>query len=144
MKHHLGYLPAMAAVVSLLLTCGCRQNENTQAAGPEDTVKAFCKAVAAGEFCTVKELCDTVAMKEYIGKHMQAWEMLEKDDSSSLMIAGEILSSAELTIEDVARKEDMRVVHYTISIPDGKRKSKTAYVKKEDDKWRVMEIADRN
>lgn len=133
-----------ALVAVLLLTRGCRGNESTAERGPEETVAAFCKAVAVGRFAEAKAFCDTLTMNEYILKYSKAWEMLEKKDSASLAISAEILSRSEIEFTGTGKDGDRRHITYIISADEGMRKEKTATVRKVEGEWKVEAITDRN
>lgn len=134
----------VATVVMLALTaCGNGKADKIAEMGPEQTLEAFCRAVASGEFDKATVLCDTTAMKEYIEAYAQAWEMQAKADSSATAIAGAVLSDAEITIEDVIREGERRHIIYIMDAGNGLRKDKKATVKKEEGVWKVEQITDR-
>lgn len=134
----------VATVVMLALTaCGNGKADKVAEMGPEQTLEAFCRAVASGEFDKATVLCDTTAMKEYIEAYAQAWEMQAKADSSATAIAGAVLSDAEITIEDVIREGERRHIIYIMDAGNGLRKDKKATVKKEEGVWKVEQITDR-
>lgn len=134
----------VATVVMLALTaCGNGKADKVTEMGPEQTLEAFCRAVASGEFDKATVLCDTTAMKEYIEAYAQAWEMQAKADSSATAIAGAVLSDAEITIEDVIREGERRHIIYIMDAGNGLRKDKKATVKKEEGVWKVEQITDR-
>lgn len=134
----------VATVVMLALAaCGNGKADKVAEMGPEQTLEAFCRAVASGEFDKATVLCDTTAMKEYIEAYAQAWEMQAKADSSATAIAGAVLSDAEITIEDVIREGERRHIIYIMDAGNGLRKDKKATMKKEEGVWKVEQITDR-
>lgn len=139
----IGGITVGALVAFLLLIRGCEKEEKTVELGPEETVEAFCRAVAGGDFEAAMSLCDTMAMKTYIEKYAEAWRMLEKQNNSVVSIAGTSLANAEINIDDIAKEGDRRHISYTIEAGEGLVKEKTATVKKEEGVWKVEEITDR-
>lgn len=134
-----GVVIGIAAAV-VILTCGKGKSDSM---GPEETVEAFCKAVTAGEWDEAEALCDTLAMKEYLDSHKEAWEELRKEDENILKIAEALLADTVMTIEDVKKEDDRRVISYTLTA-DGNSKTKKATLKKEEGEWRVEGITDAN
>ena len=54
-------------LTAIVVLAGCRQGtEKEQAISPEQTVEAFCRAVASGDMSQAQSLCDTVAMEGYL------------------------------------------------------------------------------
>ena len=136
-------LGAMAAIILTVAGCGGGNEKKAgEAMGPEETVEAFCRAVARGDFAAAMTLCDTTAMSPYIRKYAEAWDMLAKKDSGATAIAGAILSEAEFVFEKTVKDGDSRTMTYTIG-KDGMTKRKTATVKKEEGVWKVERITDR-
>ena len=136
----------MAAVAAAMLTaasCGNGKTDKAVEMGPEQTLEAFCRAVASGEFDRATAFCDTTAMKEYIEAYAQAWVMQAKADSSATAIAGGVLSEAEITVEDVTREGEKRHILYIMDAGNGLMKEKKATVKKEEGVWKVERITDR-
>jgi len=111
--------------------------------GPEETVEAFCRAVTAGQWSQAEALCDTLSMKEYMDSHKEAWATLQAEDSCTLAIAEAILADTVMTIEEVRKEDDRRVVSYTLAA-DGNSKTRMAVLKKEAGEWRVERITDAN
>lgn len=138
-------ISAMIAAAMMLVATACGNGKADKVAemGPEQTLEAFCRAVASGEFDKAAALCDTTAMKEYIEAYAQAWEMQAKADSSATAIAGGLLSEAEITVEDVTREGEKRHIIYIMDAGNGLRKEKKATVKKEEGAWKVEQITDR-
>lgn len=127
----------------LILAAGCGGQQGEKAVmGPEETVEAFCRAVAGGDFAEAADYCDLQTMKSYIDERSEAWDMLQKKDSSAVAIASAILSEADIKFEDTVREDNRRHISFTISFMDDIKK-KTATVKKEGDAWKVEAITDR-
>ncbi len=131
---------AGAAAVMMLMAAGCGEKK-AAVMGPDETVEAFCRAVAAGRFEEAKSLCDTVTMKGYIEKYAQAWNMLTEKDSKATAIASASLADADIMVEDIAKDGDRRIITYVIAAGDMDKK-KTATVRKEDGVWKVERITD--
>lgn len=130
--------------LTLMMMAGCRERKaETVNLGPEETVEAFCRAVAGGEFEKAKTLCDTVAMNGYIERYSEALTMQARKDSGAVAIATAELAKSEFAIDDVVRNGESRQVHYTIATGDGMNKKKTATVKRTEGVWKVEEITDR-
>lgn len=129
----------LAAIVAL---AGCRQGtEKEQTLSPEQTVEAFCRAVAAGDMAQARSLCDTAEMDDYLQDWADKWAELERKDSNALKIASGILSNADINVLDTGRDGEKRIVRYTIEV-DGKVKTRSAVVRKEEGAWRVESITD--
>ena len=131
-----------AVVAGLVILAGCC-GSNEKAMGPEETVEAFCRAVAAGKFEKAKELCDTVAMKDYIDTYAEEMETMARRDSGAVAIAAATLAAGRFTVDDMTRDGDSRQIFYTIDAGDGMSKKKTATVRKTEGVWKVEEITDR-
>ena len=130
-----------AVVAGIAILAGCGRGE--KAMGPEETVEAFCRAVTAGQWSQAEALCDTLSMKEYIDSHKEAWATLQAEDSCTLAIAEAILADTVMTVEEVRKEDDRRVVSYTLAA-DGNSKTRMAVLKKEAGEWRVERITDAN
>ena len=111
--------------------------------GPGETVEAFYRAMAGGELEQAKQLCDTLAMRDYLLAYSQAWGKELKQNDNVASIASSILADADITINEMKREGDKRLVFYTIDAGDGLKKDKIAVVKKEEGAWRVENITDR-
>lgn len=120
-----------------------RHNEGKEVMGPEETLETFCRAVAAGQWQEAMALCDTVGMKEYLDSHRKTWKILQSKDSSALAIASGILAGTEISVSEVRKEGDRRVITYTLTA-EGCSKTKEATVKKEEGAWRVERITDAN
>ena len=134
-----------ALAVLLLMAEGCaeRSGGRTEVTlGPEETVEAFCRAVAGLDFEKAMSLCDTTAMNGYIRQYVQAWDMMARKDSGATAIAAASLAGAEFTVEDMAREGDRRMITYTIAAGKDMSKKKTAVVRKEEGAWKVEKITD--
>ena len=131
------------ALTLMLAGCGNRQAETVNL-GPEETVEAFCRAIAGGEFDEAKEFCDTATMTGYIARYAEALEAQARRDSGAVAIAAAELAKTEFTVEDIVKDGEFRHVHYTISAGEGMNKKKTATVKKTEEGWKVEDITDRS
>ena len=127
----------------IVLLCGCKGGEKSVEMGPAETVEAFCKAVAAQQWDKAQELCDTVGMKEYIDTYKTAFDKFTKEDEGAAKVAGSILGEAKVTITDVRKENDVRIVTYTLEA-DGLSKTNKATLKKEEGEWRVEKITEAN
>lgn len=110
--------------------------------GPEEVVNAFTMAVATGDFETAASLCDTCSMKDYIDSCQDTWNRLSQEDSSALSIAAAILSEMEFKVEDIDKEKERTSVTYTLE-GHGNKKTKTAFVKKEEGEWKVTGLTDK-
>lgn len=138
------FLATAAALMLLAAGCRGREEKNTGAVlGPEQTVEAFCKAVAAGKIDGAMALCDTMTMKGYIESYTTAWDMQTRTDSSATAIAAAVLADAEFTVEDVVKDGDKRHILYIMDAGNGLKKEKKATVRKDDGVWKVEQITDR-
>lgn len=139
MKHKI-----FITIAAMLMMAGCgERKEETVNLGPEETVEAFCRAVAGGEFEKAKTLCDTVAMNGYIERYSEALTMQARKDSGAVAIAAAELAKTVFTVDDIVRDGENRHVHYTICAGEGMNKKKTATVKRTEGVWKVEEITDR-
>ena len=147
MKLNIKYLSfALGIIAGIVLSVTLLKrgdSDRSTEMGPGETVDAFYRAMAAGEFEQAKHLCDTLTMGDYLLVYSQAWgkELQENDDVAS--IASGILADADITINELKREGDKRLVFYTIDAGDGLKKDKIAVVKKEEGAWRVENITDR-
>lgn len=128
-------------IIAMLLLGGCAGGEKKAVMSPEETVEAFCRAVAGGDMEKACGLCDTESMKTYLESWNTTWEQLEKKDSSALRIAAGILSDAEFSIDRSEKEGDKRTVTYTIKT-EGQSKSRKATLKREEGEWRVEGLTD--
>lgn len=128
-------------VAVLVILAGCNGAEKEKVMGPEQTVEAFCRAVTAGEWAEAEALCDTLSMKEYLDSYKEAWETLHKEDSCAMAIAKGILSGTVMSVDDIRKEDDRRIISYTLTA-DGNRKARKAVVRKEEGAWRVERISD--
>lgn len=127
-------------ISSIISGCGNAEVKKAEM-GPEAVVEAFNRAITAGDFATAYSLCDTVSMKGYLDSYVEAWETLQREDSSALAIASSLLSGAVLEISKVEKDGEGKIVYYTLEA-DGHRKERKAIVKKEEGEWKVQEITD--
>ena len=140
MMEKIRYIILIAAAV---IACSCSQTgKQEKALGPEETVEAFCKAMACGDFTAARELCDTVSMASYIGACQERWDNMARMDSALVDIAAALLSSAQIEINETVKDGECRKVFYTIDATMGMKKEKVATVKKEEGAWRVGMISD--
>lgn len=128
------------AAALVLASCG-GQGGKEKEMGPEEVIERFNRAITAGDFATAKELCDTLTMKEYIDSYAEAWDVLQKEDSSALAIASDLLSGVVLDIEKIEKADEGKAVYYTLEA-DGHTKTRKAIVKKTEGIWKVAEITD--
>jgi hypothetical protein len=128
-------------VAVLVILAGCKGVEKEKVMGPEQTVEAFCRAVTAGEWAEAEALCDTLSMKEYLDSYKEAWETLHKEDSCAMAIAKGILAGTVMSVDDIRKEDDRRIISYTLTA-DGNRKARKAVVRKEEGAWRVERISD--
>lgn len=133
----------MILMAAAVIICSCNQTgKQEKALGPEETVEAFCKAMACGDFTAARELCDTVSMASYIGACQERWDNMARMDSVLVDIAAALLSSAQIEIKETVKDGECRKVFYTIDATMGMKKEKVATVKKEEGAWRVGMISD--
>ena len=130
----------VCAVAMMAVACG--GNGGGKAEGPEAVVAAFSRAMAAGDWAEASELCDTVSMKGYISAYQEAWDYLQKQDSSVMIIASQMLSAASVEVQKIEKAEGARAVYYTIEA-EGMRKERKAMVSKDEEgAWKVTAITD--
>ncbi|MBR2128270.1 MAG: DUF4878 domain-containing protein [Bacteroidales bacterium] len=132
------------AVVAAMVAAGCGQRSESVEMGPGETVEAFCKALAGGDLETARGFCDTVAMNGYIRNYAEALDMQMQADSCVAMIAAGMVSQAEISVDEVVKDGDRRIVHYTVRVSEDMTKTKSAKVRKEEGAWKVEAITDRN
>lgn len=138
-----GMIRHMILMAAAVIICSCNQaGKQEKALGPEETVEAFCKAVACGDFTAARELCDTVSMAPYIDACQEKWDNMARMDSALVDIAAALLSSAQIEINETVKDGECRKVFYTIDATMGMKKEKVATVKKEEGAWRVGMISD--
>ena len=129
-------------MVAAAMAVGCGGGGSQKADGPEAAVTAFNRAMAAGDWSEATKLCDTSSMKGYISTYQEAWEYLQKQDSSVMLIASQMLSAASVEVLKVEKEEGERAVYYTIEA-EGMRKERKAMVRKnEEGAWKVTAITD--
>ena len=133
---------AIALVVVLTIAFRGDSSGPAKAEGPAQVVEAFNRAITAGDFEQAANLCDTISMKSYIESHKQAWHSINKEDSTVLSIAADILSGTVIDIEDILTEDGKKVVLYALET-DGHSKSRQARLKKEEGEWRIESITDR-
>lgn len=131
---------AAAAVALAAAGCGRKQAENVM--GPQETVEAFCRAVAGGEFEVAMDLCDMDTMEEYIGSYARAWEAAKEQDGGAAAIAAGMVSEMEMDFEDIIKEGDSRHVFFRMSL-GGEEKKKLAILRKEEGEWKVETVTDR-
>lgn len=133
---------AAGAVTAVVLLSRGRDTGSVRI-GPEETLEAFCRAMAAGKFQAAEEFCDTLTMKEHLMKYRQTWDELEQKDSGVLAIASGMLESSEIIMEQTVKNGDTREIHYTIKFGEDNI-SKVASMRKEEGEWKIERITDRN
>ena len=134
----LRYISAVGLAFCLLTSCNGGKDAIM---GPEDTVEAFCRAVAAGDMEAARSLCDGESMKEYLDGWVKIRGELALKDSSALNIAAGILSEADFLAVRSERRGNERFITYTLEA-DGKTKTRQAIVINEEGEWRVKNITD--
>lgn len=139
MKRYIGYLLAVVSMIVLL--AGCKGSEGKAQAGPEDVLKEFNRAITAGDFTKAYTLCDSTTMSDYIESYREAWETLQKQDSSALAIASSILSGAVIEITASQKEDEGRTLSYTLEA-DGHSKTRKASMIREEGEWKVEKITD--
>lgn len=130
------------AIVGVMCMAGCG-GAKSEEMGPAETVAAFCKAMAAGQWEDAEALCDTDQMREYIDGYKEAWAAMEKEGGNIAALAGALIAQTQVRIDDMHREDDKRVVTYTLSVDD-LEKTRKATLKKEEKAWRVEKITDAN
>ena len=131
---------AICAVIAAIMSLtGCGGGSKSMEMAPSETVKAFCKAIASGDWEQAKELCDTASMKDYLQANMQEWQKLQTEDEGAMAVAESIMAQTSVTIEQTSKEDDKRVVIYTLAVEEFSKKCK-ATLKKEAGAWRVERI----
>ena len=101
-------------------------------------MEAFHKALYSGEFEQAKNLCDTLTMGEYIDAFRTVWE---QNGTSVAEIVSDIMSETQLKVTDTKKSEEGRTIFYELTF-DGKSKTKTASMKREEGEWKIAKITD--
>lgn len=109
--------------------------------GPSRTVVEFNKAVTRGDFTLATQLCDTLSMKDFLESYQQAWNTMVAEDSSVVEIAKSLVEGTLIHIESEEKCPEGRQVTYTLET-DGRHKSRTAVLKKEEGEWKIIRITD--
>jgi len=133
---------AIALVIVLIIAFRGDSSSPAKADGPAQVVETFNRAITAGDFAKAATLCDTVSMRNYLESYQEAWQTINREDSTVLSIASDILSGAVLNIEDILTEDGKKVVLYTLEA-DGHSKTRQARLKKEEGEWRIEAITDR-
>ena len=132
------------AVVALLICMtGCKGGQKSLEMGPADTVIAFHKAAAVGDWAEAQKHCDAAIMREYIDTYKAFFENLEKKDEGAMKVARSILDDLTITIDEVRKEEDKRTVRYTLGI-NGMSKTKKSTLVKKEGAWKVEKIIEVN
>ena len=129
-------------IVAIVIVWGCKGEKSVEM-GPAETVEEFSKALAACQWDKAMELCDTVKMQDYINAYRNAVSKMEKEDEGAMKVAKTLLESTAVTVKDVHKHDDKRIVTYTIET-DGLRKTRQATLRKEEREWRVEAITEGN
>lgn len=130
-------------LLTVVILAGCKGGEKSVEMGPVETVETFCKAIAAGQWEEAEGLCDTESMREYVENHKNAWEQHEREDEGAMKVAKSIMESTTVTVNDMRKDDDKRVVTFTLET-DGLSKTKKAVLEKEEGAWRVSRITEVN
>ena len=130
-----------AVVAAMVCLVGCWGGQKSAEMGPVETVEAFCKAVSAGQWDEAEALCDSLSMKDYIDVQKQTWARLEKEDEGAMKVAKSIMESTRVTVDDMHKADDKRIVTYTLET-DGLSKTNKAILRKEEGAWRVEAITE--
>ena len=125
--------------LSSLTSCGLKSVEM----GPVETVEAFYAAVTTGNWCEAEALCDTLSMQDYFETNKHAWDQMTKEDEKAMTIARSVLEQTNLTIVDMHKDGDRRIVLYTLEV-NGHSKQQKATLRKEGGAWRVERISEEN
>lgn len=134
---------AVLIVVIALLVGRCGRGEKKQETGPAQVVEQFCMAMASGDFSKAEELCFMDSMREYTETCSVVFDEHSKNNVKATAIAAEMLSDMTISISDVAKEGDRRLVFYSISY-EGQTKEKIATLVKEEGEWKVAAITERN
>lgn len=129
--------------MGLICLIGCHGGEKSVEMGPVETVEAFCKAVAVGEWTVAESLCDTLSMGEYLMNHKEAWRQMEKEDERAMEIAKSIMANTTISVKGSHKEEDRRIVTFILEA-EGHSKTKKATVAKVEGAWRVEGITEAN
>ena len=129
-------------LVAVVMAAGCAGGGNQAVDGPEAVVTAFNRAMAAGDWSEASGLCDTSSMKGYISAYQEAWDYLQKQDSSVMMIASQMLSGASVEVQKVEKEDGARAVYYTIEAEGLRKERKSIVSKDEEGAWKVTAITD--
>lgn len=131
------------ALVCLACLFGCGGQKSVEM-GPAETVEAFCMALTTGQWEEAEGLCDDTAdMKEYTESHKQLWAKFEKEDEDAMRVAKSIMESTVVTINDMHKDDEKRIVTYTIEASNLKKTMK-ATVMKVEGAWKIGKITDAN
>lgn len=134
---------AVLIVAAVFLAGRCGREDKKQEMGPAQVVEQFCRAVAAGNFEEAGKLCMMDSMKDYINAYSALLNGISEKNGSAAAVAAGMLSEMEISISDVAKEGDRRLVFYYMSF-EGLKKEKLATLVKEDGEWKVAAITDRN
>lgn len=124
-----------------LLVAACSGKKD--GAEPADVVSGFHKALTSLEFGKASEYCCEGAVSGYVAAFEKACEEALAKDSGATQIAAGMLSTAEVTVNDIKRDKDARTVFYTIGDGCGNTKEKVAVLKDVEGEWKIAEIKDR-
>ena len=136
-----GYMRKIAYQALLLLGATLSVISCGRDTGPSMTVVEFNKAVTRGDFTLATQLCDTLSMKDFLESYQQAWNTMVAEDSSVVEIARSLVEGTLIHIESEEKCPEGRQVTYTLEA-DGRRKSRTAVLKKEEGEWKIIRITD--
>lgn len=130
---------AAAAVALSLLVSTSGKGSGSQE--PERVVKAFLESVTAGDLTAARQYCDTTDMKCYLESRRHVMDSIIRADSSAAAVALSVLAETGVTIDDITKDENRRIVSYTLE-NSGYSKARRAVLEKEEGEWKITAIQD--
>ena len=129
---------AAATVLSLLVSTSGKGSRSQE---PDSVVKAFLESVTAGDLTAARQYCDTTDMKCYLESRRHVMDSIIRADSSAAAVALSVLAETEVTISDIKKDENRRIVSYTLE-NSGHSKARKAVLEKEEGEWKITAIQD--